>query len=98
MRRFYTAFHAHIIPNISPFAHSNRRFQRGKNVARCGNRATSTTLQTNKSKGKGVLLYMTLAIFKFCMVYQQIRQFSVDVVIRFFDFQPIQQSQFDNYL
>ena len=26
---FYTAFYAHIIPNISPFAHYKRRLQRG---------------------------------------------------------------------
>ncbi len=41
---------------------------------------------------------MTLAIFKFCMVYQQICKLSVYVVIRFLDFNPIQQAQFDNYL
>ena len=46
----------------------------------------------------GVLLYMISAIFKFCMVYEQIRKFSVDVIVRLPHLDLFKQSKVNNSL
>ena len=46
----------------------------------------------------GVLLYMISAIFKFCMVYEQIRKFSIDVIVRLPHLDLFKQSKVNNSL